>query len=263
VGVLDSYFPDCDFFTEFERLDRHCDKLKRQGTKIDYVVVCSPNYLHDAHIRFGLRIGADVICEKPVVLNPWNVDALMEMEKETGKKVFVIHQLRYHPEIIALKEKVLNGPKDKIYNVNLQYITPRGNWYQYSWKGDERKSGGIISNIGLHFFDILLWVFGEVKENAVYEYSLERAKGRLLLEKANINWFLSINNNDLPKHFKEKNETGFREFEIEGIVINFSKGVQNLHTESYLHIINCNGIGLKEIKKVISFLNKFRVKKNI
>ena len=165
VGILDTYFPNADFFTEFERFDRHCEKLRRNGTPIDYVSVCSPNYLHDSHCRFGLRIGADVICEKPVVLNPWNVDALMEIEKETKHKVYSILQLRLHPAIISLREKILNRPPGKKYKVDLKYITARGNWYHSSWKGDIHKSGGIATNIGIHFFDILLWMFGDVKED--------------------------------------------------------------------------------------------------
>jgi UDP-N-acetyl-2-amino-2-deoxyglucuronate dehydrogenase len=256
VGVLDNYFPDCDFFTEFERLDRHCDKLKRQGTKIDYVVVCSPNYLHDAHIRFGLRIGADVICEKPVVLNPWNVDALLQMEKETGNKVYIIHQLRHHPAIIALKEKIDNSPADKIYKVDLQYITPRGNWYQYSWKGDEQKSGGIITNIGLHFFDILLWIFGKVKESIVQEYTPTKASGQLLLHKANINWLLSIN----KAGSNEKNiaATVNRQLTVEGGIIEFSNGFENLHTVSYQQIMAGGGIPLQEGKNVIELVHTLR-----
>ncbi len=171
VGIMDSYFPEADFFTEFERFDRHVEKLKRQGIHTDYVSVCSPNYLHDAHIRFGLRIGADVICEKPVVLNPWNIDALMEIEKETGRNVYTILQLRLHPAIIALREKIKNGPADKKYNVKLNYITSRGHWYHTSWKGDIYKSGGIATNIGVHFFDMLIWIFGDVKENKVQQHT--------------------------------------------------------------------------------------------
>ena len=177
VGILDGYFPHADFFVEFERFDRHIEKLKRQGTRIDYVSVCSPNYLHDAHIRFGLRHGADVICEKPLVLNPWNVDALAEIERETGKHVFTILQLRLHPSVIALKEMVANAPADKRFNVDLRYVTSRGHWYQMSWKGDVNKSGGIATNIGVHFFDMLTWVFGGVKENQVKFHLPARAAG--------------------------------------------------------------------------------------
>src|SRR5688572_28093707 len=164
VGILDSYFPKADFFTEYERFDRHLDKLKRQGTKIDYVSICTPNYLHDSHMRFALRHHADAICEKPLVLNPWNVDALEEIEKETGKKVFTILQLRLHPSIIALKKEVEESPKDKVFDVDLTYITSRGHWYQTSWKGDITKSGGVATNIVIHFFDMLAWVFGDLKK---------------------------------------------------------------------------------------------------
>src|SRR5687768_8395214 len=198
VGILDSYFPDADFFIEFERFDRHIEKLKRQGTHIDYVTVCSPNYLHDAHIRFGLRIGADVICEKPVVLNPWNLDALMEIEKETGRHVYTILQLRLHPSVISMREKIKNGPADKKYKVDLRYITSRGHWYHTSWKGDISKSGGIATNIGVHFFDMLLWLFGPVLENTVARHDPTTAAGTLELEKASVSWFLSIDANNLP-----------------------------------------------------------------
>ena len=203
VGILDSYFPDADFFTEFERFDRHLEKLKRQGKKIDFVSVCSPNYLHDAHIRFGLRIGANVICEKPVVLNPWNVDALEEIEKETGNHVFTILQLRLHPAIIVLKEKIAaNTLSSTKHHVNLQYITSRGNWYHTSWKGDVTKSGGIATNIGVHFFDMLIWIFGDVKENKVAQHTKTTAAGYLELEKATVNWMLSIDVNTLPVEAK-------------------------------------------------------------
>src|ERR1700712_5749259 len=210
VGILDSYFPDADFFTEFERFDRHIEKLKRQGTKIDFVSVCSPNYLHDAHIRFGLRIGADVICEKPIVLNPWNIDALLEIEKETGKNIYTILQLRLHPAIIALKEKIAAAPEGKKHEVNLQYITSRGHWYHTSWKGDIQKSGGIATNIGVHFFDMLMWIFGEVKENNVIEHSTDTSSGNLVLEKANVNWMLSIDANTLPADIKATGKRTYR-----------------------------------------------------
>jgi UDP-N-acetyl-2-amino-2-deoxyglucuronate dehydrogenase len=255
VGILDSYFPDCDFFTEFERLDRHCDKLKRQGIKIDYVVVCSPNYLHDAHIRFGLRIGADVICEKPVVLNPWNVDALIEMEKETGKKVYVIHQLRYHPAVIALKEKIDNSLADKIHTVDLQYITPRGNWYQYSWKGDEAKSGGIVTNIGLHFFDVLIWIFGNVKDSTVAVLNRTDASGKLFLEKAEVYWGLSINNRQSQDATINKPA---RVLTINDEQVEFSNGFTGLHTPVYEGILRGKGVQLYEAMKGISLVHKIR-----
>ena len=191
VGVIDSYFPNADFFDEVERFDRHIDKLKRIGVNIDYVSVCSPNYLHDSHIRLGLRQGSDVICEKPIVLNPWNVDALQEIEKETGRRVWNILQLRCHPSIIALKNKIDNAPKDKVYDIDLTYLTSRGHWYYTSWKGDVSKSGGIATNIGIHFFDMLCWIFGDVKSNKVHLHTHDRAAGLLELENARIRWFLS------------------------------------------------------------------------
>ena len=189
VGVIDSYFPEANFFTEPERFDRHLDKIKRTDNKVDFVSICSPNYLHDSHIRLSLRNGSDAICEKPLVLNPWNIDALADVEKNTGKKIFNILQLRLHPAIIALKEKVDNGPKDKIYDIDLSYLTSRGKWYFISWKGDNSKSGGIATNIGIHFFDMLSWIFGSVKSNACNLYEEDKAAGYLEFERARVRWF--------------------------------------------------------------------------
>lgn len=258
VGILDSYFPDADFFTEFERFDRHLEKLKRQGKKIDYVSVCSPNYLHDAHIRFGLRIGANVICEKPVVLNPWNIGALEEIEKETGKQVFSILQLRLHPSIIALKEKIDAAPAGKKHKVDLQYITSRGHWYHASWKGDITKSGGIATNIGVHFFDMLMWVFGNVKENNVKEHTKTTASGNLELEKASVNWMLSIDANTLPAEAKAAGKRTFRNLSIDGESFEFSDGFTELHTQSYKNIIEGKGFPLSETKKAIDLVHKIR-----
>lgn len=258
VGILDSYFPEADFFTEFERFDRHVEKLKRQGTKIDFVSVCSPNYLHDAHIRFGLRIGADVICEKPVVLNPWNIEALMEIEKETGGHVSTILQLRLHPAIIALKEKIAAGPAEKKYNINLQYITSRGHWYHTSWKGDMEKSGGIATNIGVHFFDMLIWIFGDVKTNTVTEHSAQTASGQLELEKANINWMLSIDANTLPEAAKAAGKRTFRTLTIDGEGFEFSDGFTELHTKSYEEILKGNGFPISETLKAIEIVHQIR-----
>src|SRR6478609_2701556 len=210
VGVMDSYFPNADFFTEYERFDRHLDKLRRQGKGVQYVSICSPNYLHDSHIRFALRQQADAICEKPLVLNPWNVEALEEIEMETGKKVYTILQLRLHPSIIELRNKVLNGPTDKIYDVDLTYITSRGHWYHISWKGDVSKSGGIATNIGIHFFDMLIWIFGAVKENIVHVHTHDRAAGFLQLERARVRWFLSINADTLPETVQAKGQRTYR-----------------------------------------------------
>ena len=258
VGVIDSFFPDADFFTEFERFDRHVDKLRRMGTPIDYVSVCSPNYLHDAHIRFGLRAGCDVICEKPLVLNPWNVDALQEIEQETGKKVYTILQLRLHQDIIKLKEKVQNGPGDKIYDVDLKYITSRGKWYNYSWKGDVAKSGGIATNIGIHFFDMLTWVFGSVKENIVEKHTSDTASGVLVLERARVKWFLSIDYTQIPSAVREQGKRTYRTLSMEGEEIEFSDGFTDLHTLSYSEILAGRGFGIEEAKGAIEIAHQIR-----
>lgn len=245
VGILDQYFPQTAFFTEFERFDRHLEKIKRAGNPIDYLVVCSPNYLHDAHVRYGLRCGAQVICEKPLVINPWNLDALQDMETETGKKVLTILQLRYHPTVIALKEIVSNAPLSQIFDLDLQYITPRGQWYQASWKGDETKSGGIITNIGIHLFDMLIWVFGAVKNTTVTEKIATKASGTLSLEKANVRWTLSIDAADLAVFQTDK---PVRQLNMDGKNWNFSEGFTDLHTESYRHILNGNGWGIEGVR---------------
>lgn len=258
VGILDSYFPKADFFVEFERFDRHIEKLKRQGTNIDYVSVCSPNYLHDAHIRFGLRHSANVICEKPLVLNPWNIDALAEIEKETGKKVYTILQLRLHPKVIALREMVANSAKDKRFDVDLKYITSRGNWYQYSWKGDVNKSGGIATNIGVHFFDMLTWVFGDVLENKVKYHQSNKSAGFLKLEKADINWELSIDENDVPIDQKDAGKRTFRSTLINGETFEFSDGFTDLHTRCYEQVLKGNGFELEETKKAIEIVHQIR-----
>ncbi|MFM2326359.1 MAG: hypothetical protein RIR31_561, partial [Bacteroidota bacterium] len=243
---------------EFERFDRHLEKIKRLGTKTDYVSVCSPNYLHDAHIRFGLRIGADVICEKPVVLNPWNIDALLEIEKETGKNIYTILQLRLHPAIIALKQKIDAAPADKTYEVNLQYITSRGHWYHTSWKGDLQKSGGIATNIGVHFFDMLMWIFGSVKENNVIGHTTETASGNLVLQKANINWMLSIDANTLPADIKATGKRTYRTLTIDGDAFEFSEGFTELHTKSYEEIIAGHGFGIGQTKAAIELVHNIR-----
>ena len=258
VGIMDSYFPQADFFTEFERFDRHLEKQKRLGKKTDYVSVCSPNYLHDAHIRFGLRIGADVICEKPVVLNPWNIEALMEIEKETGGNVYTILQLRLHPAIIALKEKIAAAPLGKKYDINLQYITSRGHWYHTSWKGDLQKSGGIATNIGVHFFDMLLWIFGDVKQNTVNQHNNQTASGELELEKANVNWMLSIDAGTLPVELRAAGKTTFRTLTIDDESFEFSDGFMELHTKSYEEILKGNGFRVSETLKAIELVHAIR-----
>ena len=260
VGVLDSYFPEANFFTEFERFDRHLEKLKRQDIKTDYVSICSPNYLHDAHIRFGLRIGANAICEKPLVLNPWNIDALEEIENETGKKVFTILQLRLHPAIIQLKEKIDAAAKDKKFKVELKYITSRGNWYHTSWKGDIQKSGGIATNIGVHFFDMLMWIFGSVKQNDVIKHTDDTAAGTLELERATVNWMLSINENILPADVRAVGKRTFRTLSIDGEEFEFSDGFTELHTLSYTNILAGNGFPLSETRSAIQLVHDIRNK---
>lgn len=258
VGFLDSYFPEADFFHEFERFDRHIYKLSQTDKKIDYVSICSPNYLHDAHIRFALRNKADAICEKPLVLNPWNVDALKELEKETGKKIYNILQLRLHPSIIELKKKIEEGPKDKIYDIDLAYITSRGKWYHYSWKGDMQKSGGIATNIGVHFFDMLTWIFGSVKNSVVHYSSNETAAGFLQLERANVRWILSINYDLVPDNIKAKGQRTYRCIMIEGNEIEFSEGFTDLHTEIYKDILNGKGFGLEDARTAIQTVYDIR-----
>lgn len=258
VGVLDSYFPKADFFTEFERFDRHLDKIRRQKKQIDYVSICSPNYLHDSHIRFALRSGADAICEKPLVLNPWNVDALEEIQRETGKKVYTILQLRLHPAIIALREKIKHGPASKLYNVDLRYITSRGNWYYTSWKGDLAKSGGLATNIGIHFFDMLLWIFGPLKSVRVDNHGSDHAQGFLELERARVNWFLSINAEHLPDSAREKGKSTYRSLTLEGEEVEFSEGFTDLHTISYRSILNGTGFGLEEARQAIMLVHTIR-----
>jgi UDP-N-acetyl-2-amino-2-deoxyglucuronate dehydrogenase len=258
VGVLDSYFPAADFFTEFERFDRHLDKLKRKGQPVEFISICSPNYLHDSHIRFALRYGANAICEKPLVLNPWNLEALHEIENETGKRVFTILQLRLHPAIIALREKIKQGPADRIYDVDLKYITARGNWYQQSWKGDNSKAGGIATNIGIHFFDMLIWIFGSVINLSVNQLQPDLAAGSLTLERARINWFLSINYEHLPEDVKRSNRRTFRTLTLGGKEIEFSEGFTDLHTQSYSEILKGNAFGLTDAKASIDLVYKIR-----
>lgn len=264
VGIIDSFFPNADFFVEFERFDRHISKLQfDKKLHMNYVSICTPNYLHDSHIRFGLRQGADVICEKPLVLNPWNIDALKEVEKNTGQKIFNILQLRVHPSIIALKEKIRNGPKDKIYDVDLTYLTSRGNWYYTSWKGDNTKSGGIATNIGVHFYDMLSWIFGDVKENVVHVHTHDRAAGYLQFERARVRWFLSINENVLPQEVKEKGQRTYRSITIEGEELEFSGGFTELHTRSYEHILSGEGYGIEDARQAIEIVHDIRNSKPV
>jgi UDP-N-acetyl-2-amino-2-deoxyglucuronate dehydrogenase len=260
VGIMDSYFPNSSFFTEFERFERHLEMLRRKDSKnkIDYLSICSPNHLHDAHIRLGLRSGADAICEKPLVLNPWNLDALYKLEEETGKKVYNILQLRVHPSIMELKKKleIHNGKK---HNVILTYVTSRGLWYKYSWKGIEEKSGGIATNIGIHFFDLLIWLFGKVQKNEVQLYEMERAGGFLELKNAYVRWFLSIDKNDLPFEQSNQKKT-YRSIIVNGQEIKFNDGFSDLHTNVYKEILDGNGYGIQETRPSIELV--YNIKKS-
>ena len=258
VGVIDRYFPNSDFFTEFERFDRHIDKLRRRGTKIDFFSICSPNYLHDAHIRFALRYGADVICEKPLVLNPWSIDRLKAIEEETGRTIYTILQLRLHQSVIQLKKKVEQSPPGKIFDIDLSYLTSRGKWYYASWKGDESKSGGIAANIGVHFYDMLTWIFGEVEDNIVHIKSHDRASGFLKLKKANVRWFLSINHDCLPDKVKEKGLTTYRSLTIENEEFEFSGGFTELHTRSYEAVLRGDGFLIDENRPAIKIVYDIR-----
>lgn len=255
VGILDSYFPDTHFFTEFERFDRHVDKLRRRGEKIDYVSVCSPNHLHDAHCRFALRSGADVICEKPLVLNPWNIDGLAEIERDTGHRISTILQLRLHPAIIALRNKF--AMSNERHKVDLTYIASRGRWYNASWKGEEPKSGGVATNIGVHFFDMLSFVFGGVRRNEAHLREPERAAGFLECARADVSWFLSVDRNDLPEDVKGK-KTTFRSITIDNDEVEFSEGFTDLHSRSYEEIVAGRGFGLNEVRSSIDIVSTFR-----
>lgn len=260
VGIIDSHFPDADFFTEFERFDRHIDKLRRanEGKAIDYTSICSPNYLHDSHMRFGLRAGSDVICEKPLVLNPWNIDGLLDIEKDTGHKVNTILQLRVHPSIIALRDKVQSEQKDTKHEVDLTYITSRGNWYLQSWKGDANKSGGIATNIGVHFYDMLHFIFGELQENVVHHSSDTMAAGYLEYENARVRWFLSVDYKYVPESAKASGQRTYRSITVDGEEIEFSGGFADLHNRSYEEILKGNGFGLEENRVAIQTVADIR-----
>lgn len=259
VGVMDSYFPNADFFVEIERFDRYLEKLKyEKGQSLDYMSICTPNYLHDSHIRMALRRGADAICEKPLVLNPWNLEALQNMEKESGRRIWNILQLRLHPSIIALKDKVEKASKDKIFDIDLTYITSRGNWYYTSWKGDVSKSGGIATNIGVHFYDMLSWIFGDLKQNSVHVHTHDRAAGYLEFERARVRWFLSINSDTLPKEIIDKGQRTYRSIMIEDEELEFSGGFTDLHTKVYQQIIDNKGFGLEDARQAIEIVHDIR-----
>jgi len=258
VGIIDSYFPDANFFTEFERFDRHVDKLQRKAKYIDYVSICSPNYLHDSHIRFALRSGADAICEKPLVLNPWNIDVLIDDEKDSGQKVNTILQLRLHPSIIELKQKVESAPKDKKYDVDLSYITSRGNWYNVSWKGDQKKSGGIATNIGVHFYDMLHFIFGKLQSNVVHHSSETKTAGYLEYEHARVRWFLSVDLDDVPAEVRMAGQRTYRSITVNNEEIEFSGGFTDLHNRSYEGILAGKGFGLEDNRIAIETVADIR-----
>lgn len=260
VGIIDSFFPDAQFFTEFERFDRHLEKLRRdQGRQVDFVSICSPNYLHDAHIRFALRIGANAICEKPVVLNPWNVDALKPIAEENHREVNVILQLRLHEAVRALKDRIASEPDDAMHDVELTYITPRGRWYGVSWKGDAKKSGGVATNIGIHFFDMLTWIFGAVQESVVHLAEETKTAGFMQLPRARVRWYLSLDRNDLPEACRQPGALKpFRSITVDGEEVEFSQGFTDLHTLSYQQILAGNGFGLDEAKKGVEIVSDIR-----
>jgi UDP-N-acetyl-2-amino-2-deoxyglucuronate dehydrogenase len=255
VGIIDSFFPEANFFVEFERFDRHVDKLRRRGQKLDYISICSPNYLHDAHVRFALRSEADAICEKPLVLNPWNIDGLAEMEKETGRRISTILQLRLHPAIRALKRKIDASPKNE-FAVDLTYITSRGRWYHTSWKGDDAKSGGIATNIGVHFFDLLVHLFGSPQQNVAHLRDRERAAGYLECGRAKVRWFLSVDRRDIPQ--AAANGKTFRSITIDGAEVEFSEGFADLHTRSYEEIVAGRSFGLDTVRSSVEIVSAFR-----
>lgn len=261
VGIIDSYFPNADFFTEYERFDRHIDLLKRKGTNLDYVSIATPNYLHDSHIRFALRHGVNAICEKPLVLNPHNIDALQVVQDETGRQVYNILQLRLHQSIIALKafvaEEVVKNP-NKVFDVDLTYLTSRGHWYFTSWKGDDKKSGGIATNIGVHFYDMLGWVFGELKQNEVHLKQQDSSAGYLEFQHAKVRWFLSVNYEYIPEDVKAAGKRTYRSITVDGQEIEFSDGFTDLHTKSYEHILNGGGFGLAEARTSIEIVSDIR-----
>jgi UDP-N-acetyl-2-amino-2-deoxyglucuronate dehydrogenase len=260
VGIIDTHFPDADFFTELERFDRHIDKCRRadNAKKVDYVSICSPNYLHDSHMRFALRSGADAICEKPLVLNPWNIDGLKEIENDTGRKINTILQLRLHPAINALRAKVQNSPTDTKFDVDLTYITSRGNWYLQSWKGEEKKSGGIATNIGVHFYDMLHYVFGSLQKSIVHLSSPIKAAGYLEYSRARVRWFLSIDVNDVPSSEIKKGKRTFRAITANSENVEFSDGFTDLHTRSYEEILAGRGFGLEENRVAIETVAHIR-----
>lgn len=258
VGILDNYFPDAAFFTEFERFDRHLEHRLRSGEPLDFMTICSPNYLHDAHIRYALRLGLNAICEKPLVLNPWNLDVLEELEEESQGSVFPLLQLRLHPAIRELRESVQADTADRTYDIDLTYITPRGRWYLYSWKGDAGKSGGIATNLGIHFFDALSWIFGPAGSCTVHLNDRERAAGLLQLKRARVRWYISISHEDLPPEMRKQNKTTHRSLRIEGKEVDFSEGFDELHIKSYEEILGGRGLRIRDVRPSIEIAHRIR-----
>jgi len=260
VGMIDQFSYDVSFFTEFERFDRHLEKLKRgpEENRVDYLSVCSPNFLHDAHCRLAMRVGADAICEKPMVVSPWNLDHLQEMEQETGRRVYNILQLRLHPKLLELRRSLLESPSSRQANVTLTYVTARGKWYDVSWKGDQSKSGGVAMNIGIHFFDMLQWLFGEVEDCRVYCSEARRMGGFLNMQRAKVKWFLSVNANDLPFQVQPGLRSTYRSITIDGEEVEFTQGFTDLHTKSYEEILEGRGFGVNEAKNAVNLAYRIR-----
>ena len=257
VGVLDQYFPDAAFFTEFERFDRHLEKLRRgsEGERVEWVSVCSPNHLHDAHVRLALRVGAHALCEKPLVLNPWNLDVLQDLEREYGRRVHTVLQLRVHPALLALRDRL--RASERRHAVRLTYVATRGRWYHYSWKGDPQRSGGIATNIGIHLFDLLLWLFGGVRRYEVHAAAPDRMGGVLELERADVRWFLSIRADDLPGSIAD-GQTTHRSITVDGEEVEFSGGFRDLHTRVYEETLAGRGFGIEEARPSIELVHALR-----
>ena len=261
VGILDSYFPEASFFTEFERFDRHLEMLRRanKDNQVHYLTICSPNHLHDAHMRLSLRVGADAICEKPLVLNPWNLDQLQELERDFGARIYTVLQLRLLPSLIQMKQQLNGSANNTKHSVRLRYITTRGKWYRYSWKGNAERSGGITTNIGIHFFDLLIWLFGSVQESVVHLLEEEKAAGTLELERANVEWHLSLDANDLPEdHVRKNGRATFRSISVDGEEVEFSNGFTDLHTRVYEEILEGCGFGIEDARPSIELVHSIR-----
>ncbi len=260
VGILDKFAFDVRFFTETERFERHLDKLRRgpAGARVDYVSICSPNYLHDAHIRLALRSGANVLCEKPLVINPWNLDAIADLERESARRVTTVLQLRLHPHLVALRERLAGERPKDLYDVTLTYVTARGSWYDVSWKGSEEHSGGIVTNIGIHFFDLLIWLFGGVRGCAVQMREARRMRGTLDLERARVRWFLSADASDLPFTPEPGTKTTFRSITVDGREIEFSEGFTDLHTRVYQEMLAGRGFGIEDSRPSIELTHRIR-----